>query len=92
VLHRCARGWVTVDLSQVVRFLGGLSSVSVPSLVRAPRYSGATYNRSLISLWLDYSAPHLVRNMGNMRYEDRPASLFSGEHVLSQGIYVVGSR
>ena len=42
--------------------------------------------------WLDYSAPHLVRNIGNIRYVDRPASLFSGEHVLSHGIYVVGSR
>ena len=36
--------------------------------------------------WLDYSAPHLVRNIGNMRYVDRPASLFSGEHVSSQEI------
>jgi len=30
--------------------------------------------------------------MGNMRYEDLPASLFSGERGLSQGIYVVGRR
>jgi len=42
--------------------------------------------------WLDYSAPHLVRNICNMRFEDRPASLFSGERVLSQGIYLVDSR
>jgi hypothetical protein len=42
--------------------------------------------------WLDYSTPHLVRDIGNMRYEDRAASLFSGEHVLSQGIYVVGYK
>ena len=51
------------------------------------------YNRSLIFVrWLDYSTPRLVRNISNMRYEDRAASLFSGEHVLSQGIYVVGYR
>ena len=37
-------------------------------------------------------APQLISNMGNMGYEDWPASLFSGEHVLSQGIYVVDSR
>jgi len=41
---------------------------------------------------LDYSVPHLVRNTGNIGYEDRPASLFSGERVLSQRIHVVGSR
>ena len=40
--------------------------------------------------WLDYPASHLVRNIRNMRCEDRAASLFSGEHVLSHGIYVVG--
>ena len=38
---------------------------------------------------LDYPASHLVRNIRNMRCEDRAASLFSGEHVLFQGIYVV---
>jgi len=41
---------------------------------------------------LHYSAPRLVRNIRDMRYEDRPASLFGGERVLFQGIYVVGSR
>ena len=39
--------------------------------------------------WLDYPASHLVRNIRNMRCKDRAASLFSGEHVLFQGIYVV---
>jgi len=39
---------------------------------------------------LDYSASHLVRNIGNMKCEDRDASLFSGERVLFRGIYVVG--
>jgi len=41
---------------------------------------------------MDYSAPYLVCNTGNMKYTDRQASLFSGERILSQGIYVVGSR
>ena len=48
--------------------------------------------QNLFLSWLDYSAPHPVCNTGNMKYADGQASLSSGERVLPQGIYVVGSR
>jgi hypothetical protein len=35
---------------------------------------------------------YLSCNIEDMRYVDREASLFSGEHIMSQGIYVVGAR
>jgi hypothetical protein len=59
--------------------------------MRAPRLRQAISDPGFLP-WLDYLAPHLVHNTGNMTYEDWRDSLFSSEHVLSQGIYLVGSR
>jgi hypothetical protein len=41
--------------------------------------------------WLCYLAFACYPNIGEVRYEDHVASLFSGEQVLSKGIYMVGA-
>ena len=46
-------------------------------------------NRSFVSYLSILFGSYLLRDIRNMRYEDRAASLFSGEHVLFQGIYMV---
>ena len=76
----------------LLRIMGGkINELFLSGIRNCILSSWAGYNRPLISS-LTRLFSSAARNIGNMRYEDRPASLFSGEHVLSQGIYVVGSR
>jgi len=87
VLRQCARGWVTDDLLRVVRFLGGLPSVSVPSLVRVPRCWAPLITDPHISCYLYYERGAESNNLAKEEIKDRLYVSFACLKICQPRLY-----